>query len=134
LRNIFSQTARVLHEEGKTERAVEVLDKMQEVLPPKLFPLNSSFIHSLNTLSVLEAIDVYAKAGETEKAELLSDALAEETFAVLTFYGRLNYVSEVEIQTNYFLIFQIIEILESFNQEKANNYEHRLQEWVQSWQ
>jgi hypothetical protein len=135
IRNIFSQTARALMEEGKMEQAIEVLDKMQEVMKPELFPLNTTLIGGglLNSYSVKEAIEIYFAAGATEKAETLSDAFAEELFLSLHFFGRLDVFSNNEIQSSvYYLLFPLIDVVEQYNKEKAEVYEKRLQEWAKT--
>ena len=134
LRNIFVQTARALQEEGKYEQAIEVLDKMQEVLKPEIHPLNSEMIHRLNTIALLDAIEIYIVAGALEKAEKLSDTFVEETFLTLSFFSNLDDYYEHEIQTNFSILIKLLDVIETFNQEKANGYEERIQEWLQTMQ
>jgi hypothetical protein len=121
-------------EEGKSVQAVEVLDKMQEVIAPELFPLNTSLISGLNTIAVSDAVEIYVAAGEPEKAEKLGDALAEETFATLTFYSRLKVNSESEISSNFYMILQLMNVIEPINKERADAYEQRLREWSEMYQ
>lgn len=132
LRNIFSQPARVLLEEGKKEQAIAVLDKMQEVVKPQLFPLHATLAPGsvTNSYAVLEAISIYVQAGAIEKAEALSDALAKELFIALEFFSRPVFGDNSEIQTNINVIFYLIDAVEAFNKEKADGYDRQLREWA----
>jgi hypothetical protein len=136
LRGIFTQTARVLMEEGKTEQAIEVLDKMQEVVKHELFPLHVTLIPGsiLNTLALLEAIDIYGAAGALEKAEQLGDSMVEEFFIALDFFHRPSLYDESEVETNIQLLLQLMNSMEVINQEKVDVYEKRLQEWIAAWE
>ena len=58
-RELMTNTAKLLALEDKAEKAVAVLDRMQEVMPDKNFPLNNSLISSVNDMAVLDAISVY---------------------------------------------------------------------------
>jgi len=130
LRGIFTQIASALFDEGKIEQAVEVLDKMQEVLVPEMFPLNTSVLGWFySSFFVLEAVNIYVSAGETEKAEKLSDALVEETMKTLAFYGRMRLFRDSDMETNVMFIYELIDRVETFNAEKAEAYGQRLRDW-----
>jgi hypothetical protein len=104
VRNIFSQTAGALMETGDTIRAVEVLDRMQEVMLPSQFPLNSSAMsNSLNELAVIESIDTYLVAGELEKGSKLADMFADETLKSIKLFGtpfRGKFISKGDLESN----------------------------------
>ncbi|MCL2727324.1 MAG: DUF2723 domain-containing protein [Bacteroidales bacterium] len=136
LRPIFSQTARALLEEGKKEQAIEILDKMQEVMKHEIFPLHVTIMYGgmFNTYAVLEAIATYANAGAKDKAEELSDSLAKEFFIALDFFSRPSINDDNEIQNHVQLIFYLIDTIEAFNQEKADAYDKQLREWAKVWQ
>ncbi len=58
--------AKLLNDEGKSEKAVQVLDRMQQVMPSNLIPLEPAMVY---------AVENYYKAGATEKANKLSGEL-----------------------------------------------------------
>lgn len=58
--------SKLLNDEGKSERAVEVLDYMQNVMPASIIPLEPAMVY---------AVENYYKAGATEKANKLSSEL-----------------------------------------------------------
>jgi len=78
-RELMTNTAKLLALEDKAEKAVAVLDRMQEVMPDKNFPLNNSLISSVNDMAVLDAISVYLACGQNEKGVDLADRFVEET-------------------------------------------------------
>ena len=104
VRNIFSQTAGALMEAGDTIRAVEVLDRMQEVMIPSQFPLNGSAMsNSLNELAVIESIDTYLMAGELEKGAKLAELFADETLKSIKLFGtpfRGRFISKSDLESN----------------------------------
>ncbi len=87
-RDIMVQTAKILQNEGKTDKAVEVLDRMQELIPAATLPLNTAIISGLNDRAVLDAISLYSAVGEKEKAHKLADAFAEETVQAIKLYSK----------------------------------------------
>ncbi len=58
--------AKMLNDEGKSDKAIEVLDYMQTVMPQSIIPLEPAMVY---------AVENYYKAGATDKAKKLSDAL-----------------------------------------------------------
>ena len=130
-RNIFSQTAGSLLEAGDTTRAVEVLDRMQEVMIPSQFPLNGSAMsNSLNELAVIESIDTYLVAGELEKGSKLADLFADETIKSIKlfskpFRGRFISKNDIESNLSYLHYLQDIFANRGFTQE-SEKYEKML--------
>ena len=110
-RDIMVQTAKILHREGQTEKAIEVLDKMQEMIPAATLPLNTAIISRLNDRAIIDAISLYTAVGEKEKAHKLADAFAEETVKGIILYSKpfqdtfLSYESLSQAFT-YLLVLQ----------------------------
>lgn len=110
IRSIFVPVAQGLFRDGEVQKAVEVLDKMQEVVIPENFPLNTSNIAILNELYVLEAIKLYFAAGENEKAIELGNAFMEETISHIRLFGRVfngRLMSGEGFEDNYYLMSQL---------------------------
>ena len=90
VRNIYYQTATTLMERGDTLRAVEVLDKMQEVIIPSQFPLSCSLVgYNANDIPIMGSIQIYILAGEEEKALLLADAYIDELLKEVALYSKI---------------------------------------------
>ena len=87
-RDIMVQTAKALYNKGKYDKAIEVLDRMQELVPAATLPLNNAIISGLNDRAVMDAISLYSAAGEKEKAYRLADAFAAETEKAVILFSK----------------------------------------------
>ncbi len=134
IRGIFVQTAVGLFEDGYKEKAVQVLDRMQQVMIPQNFPLNTSILYSINEYMVLQAIEVYIKCGEKEKGVKLAQDFARETLESVELfaqpYGR-GIMSKSDLENNYSLYGYMLEILsESGCPEEAKALELTFNETI----
>ena len=134
IRGIFVQTAVGLFEDGYKEKAVQVLDRMQQVMVPQNFPLNTSILYSINEYMVLQAIEVYIKCGEKEKGVKLAQDFARETLESVELfaqpYGR-GIMSKSDLENNYSLYGYMLEILsESGCPEEAKALELTFNETI----
>ena len=134
VRNIHTQTARALFNEGKTDKAVQVLDRMQEIFIHEQFPISCSLLSSINEQSVMDAIDIYLLSQEKDKALNLANLFEEESFKAINFFGkRLGgyYISKTDIERNISYLMYLADILRSRGVvEKADSIEKRLQEEI----
>ncbi|HBG24281.1 MAG TPA: hypothetical protein DDX10_04340, partial [Rikenellaceae bacterium] len=134
VRNIHSQTAKALLEQGETKKAVEVLDKMQEVMIPSQFPLNGSLLNSLNEYSVMESINTYLLAGEKEKGLALADAFIEETLKSIDLFStkyRGRFLSMRDIENNLSYLFYIADIYKNRGMEdRAKELEKSVEDMI----
>lgn len=125
-RYIFVQTAVALYRKQQKERAVEVLDKMQEVFPDTKFPLNTSIIYSVNEMMVVQAAEIYYKTGNSDKArELLTKFMDETLLSIKLFskpYGSRSVISKYDLQTNFQLYQYGLELFDQFDKELADSY------------
>ncbi len=138
VRNIFSQTAKALIKKGEKEKAIEVLDKMQEVMIPSQFPLNGSVLKSLNELAVMESIDIYLTAGAREKGLALARAFNEETYKSIELFAtpyRGRYLSKSDIENNLSYLFYVADILKNRGAEKEGaDLEKEIEELINKLQ
>ena len=121
VRNIFSLTAKALVKKGENSKAIEVLDKMQEVMIPSQFPLNSSVLKSLNELAVMESIDIYMAAGAREKGLSLAKAFLEETFKSIELFAtpyKGRFMSKSDIENNLAYIYFVVDVFKNRGAEK----------------
>ncbi len=81
LRIQFTNLADAFTEEGRPEKAEEVLDKAFEVMPEEIVPIDNMIIYM-----ALE----YAEAGATEKSDALFDKLFDLSLEKLTYYNTLE--------------------------------------------
>lgn len=134
IRNIFVKTALALFEDGEKEKCVQVLDRMQEVMVPENFPLNSSLLYSVNEYVVLQAIEIYIKCGEREKGLKLANDFAKETLEGVELYAKpykTGILSESELETSYSLYAYLVEILSANGEvEEAKKLELNFNELI----
>ncbi len=88
-RYMFARLGQALINEGKKEKAVEVIDRMFEIFPNKIIPL---------TYDSTPAVDIYYQAGETNKANELVKILADNSFQMLEYYMSLPSSLEASTQ------------------------------------
>lgn len=133
-RNIFTQTARALINEGKTQKAVEILDKMQVEVINENFPVNCTLLSSLNEQAVVDAIDIYLIAGEKEKAYKLADTFVQESFLGIDLFAkRLGgyYLSKTDVEKNLSYLVYLADVLKNRGEnDKAGEIEKRVQETI----
>ncbi len=128
-RAVFVHTAEALFEAGKKDKAIEVLDKMQEVLSAERFPLNVSVIYNVNEMMVLNAIEIYANCGETEKASGLARAFLDETYKCILYFStsyKGGMISRADLETNFKLYQSAIQLAGQFDEELAREYVDKL--------
>jgi len=138
VRNIFTQTARALVLEGKADKAIAVLDKMQAVMIPSQFPLNISLLGSLNEHSVLEAIDIYILAGAREKGLSLADAFTKDSFTSIDLFAQKYngfYLSKSDIERSLSYLVMLADVLKNRGEnDKAADIEKQVNETIKAIQ
>ncbi len=134
-RDIMTNCAKWLVANGEKEKAVEVLDKMQEIMPVSTFPLNTSVISSLTERAVMDAVAAYIGAGEVGKAEKLADALVAETEKSIALFGTEyngDFLSSEDLQRNLYYIYMIADVFKQNNcKEQAEKYADIVGQYLQ---
>ena len=135
-RFVFVQTAAALYSKGDTARAVQLLDRMQEIFPDTKYPLNSSAaVHYVNENMVLYAIDLYTKCGEKEKALDLADRFIDETMDALKLFSKPYHgsvLSRTDLETNFLLYQYAVEGVRTADTDKAQEYSQALDDFLHS--
>lgn len=117
IRQLFVTAAKVFQNKGENERALEMLDKMQEVMKP--YPLDAIPLgFSNNNYMVTEAINIYFELGEREKALDLTARYSEELLRTTDFYMGFGSFSENECETCAQYIFLLSDRLEKNGEKK----------------
>ncbi len=80
-RFMFSKLANALIEEGKNDKALQVLDYCQKVTPSECIPYD---------YSVLSLADAYQRLGKNDKAIEVYEKVAQRTIKNLNWFFRLN--------------------------------------------
>ena len=135
-RFVFVQTAAALYSKGDTARAVQLLDRMQEIFPDTKYPLNSSAaVHYVNENMVLYAIDLYTKCGEKEKALDLAGRFIDETMDALKLFSKPYHgsvLSRTDLETNFLLYQYAVEGVRTADTDKAQEYSQALDDFLHS--
>ena len=93
-RGIFASVAMEMIEAGEFGRAVEILDKCRSVIPEENFPLDIILYGFGNERDIVNMIEAYYIAGETEKASELCSSLSEQVLHSCEFF--MKHYEEAE--------------------------------------
>ncbi len=119
IRNIFTQTARKMFEEGDSARTEELLDRMQQVMRQDYFPLNSSLIPSYNTAAVFDAIELYYKCGAREKADKLAMEMNDEIMDSISLFMKSESASAYNALTdNLYILSYLYNVVKAYGSEE----------------
>jgi hypothetical protein len=114
-RYMFARLSQALVDKGDNKRAAEVLDRMFEVFPNEKMPL---------TYDSFPAVEIYYRAGETEKANKLVQTLSKNSFDMLEYYLSLpdRLVAGIEEEQNreISLINNLVVITNRYKQDSLN--------------
>lgn len=88
-RNIFGRLGSALADEGKNEKAIEVLDHCMEQIPTEVFGYN---------YFVFPVIEAYYKAGANEKANVLVNDFADDLDQELEYFQQFKGENKKKIQ------------------------------------
>jgi hypothetical protein len=125
-RYMFARLAEALNNEGKHEKAEEVIDKMFELFPDEIIPLSyDSF----------QALEQYFRAGANEKGSAVAKKIADNSFQMLEYYialpGRFARVVQEEQTREISLLRNILVLSKRYNQTELNEeVDSRLQELI----
>ena len=115
---LFSKLAAALVAEGKKEKALNVLDKAMEVLPPENVPLD---------YSALSLGELYYELGQKEKAEMVYKGIADNALRSINWYFRLRpgQLSSVEsdLGHNLAVLQEVLRVSKQYNPEFAKPYQ-----------
>ena len=115
---LFNKLAEDLLKEGKKEKALNVLDKSMEVLPPENVPLDYT---ALSTGELYYALD------QTEKAEEVFTGIADNAMRNIDWFFRLrpSQLASVtrELEHNLAVMQQVLAVSKHYNPEFAKKYQ-----------
>jgi len=116
-RGIFASVAMEMIEAGEFERAVEILDKCQSVIPEENFPLDIILYGLGNERDLISMIEAYYLAGAPEKASALCSSMSDEVLVSCEFF--LNHYEDAE---NYFdSCYNVLAVLASVADEYGDD-------------
>ena len=118
-RRLFVQLSSQLIKEGKKEKAIEVLDYCEKVIP------SNSIRHDYMWSSSKEMADNYLKLGQSEKAESILSQLAETAIQYTTWYLSLDdmrFINSYEnCVRNIYCLDEVCKSLERIKDSETGN-------------
>lgn len=115
---VFNKLAEALVNEGKKDKALEVLDKSMQVLPPENVPLD---YFSLGTG------ELYYVLGQTEKAEQIFTAVADDALRNIDWFFRLDPMKLAsvagDLEQNLAVLQQVLLVSKHYNPEFSKKYQ-----------
>lgn len=115
---LFNKLAEDLLKEGKNEKALNVLDKSMEVLPPENVPLD---------YTALSTGELYYKLGQQEKAEEVYTGILENAFRNVDWFFRLRPSQLASVQDvlehNLAVIQHALLVSKQYNPEFSKKYQ-----------
>jgi phage shock protein PspC (stress-responsive transcriptional regulator) len=127
IRNMFVRLADALIQEGKNEKAIEVLDAAMERVPEYNFPYNISVVY--NDVPVMNIIQAYYKLGEIEKANTLAAKFIDLSEQNVAFFSKLNDgLDEMELNLAY--LQQMSIVVTPYNEELGNHATERIDFYI----
>ncbi|MDX2188632.1 MAG: DUF2723 domain-containing protein [Bacteroidota bacterium] len=111
----FYRLAAELYNEGKVDKAKEVINYCFKVIPDKAIAYD---ITSPSFVSIL------LRAGETKQALDMVNIMAKRADAELDYYFKNNIKNEMEVQTNLYILNQLVVMLKNEGyEEESKTYE-----------
>ncbi len=125
-RPLFTRLADALVEEGRTEEAERVLDRMFELFPDEKMPL---------TYDSFAAAEAYFKIGQTGKGGEKVRRIASNSFELLDYYltlpANFERIIQDEQQREMSILQNLMVLTRRYNQEElTNEIDTRLQELI----
>ena len=96
---LFNKLSEALVKEGKNDKALEVLDKCMQVLPPENVPLD---------YTALSTGELYYVLGQKEKAAEIFTGIADNMMRNINWYFRLNPVQLASVETELLQDMQVL--------------------------
>jgi len=111
-RGVLYRLAKALYDEGKKDKAEEILDLSIEKMPVQRFGFYSS---------LLDYIDLYYKLGKVEKARKVANILLKNFKEYLEYYADMplqdKYANFDDIERNFLLYREVLRIITNNNDE-----------------
>ncbi len=126
-RSMHARLAEALVQEGKNDKAVQVLDSAMARIPTYNFPCNISALN--NDLAFLNIIQLYYRAGDKEKADTLSREFLDATEKNLLYFARLRDGGN-DVELNLAYLQQIATVAKPYNEELSTEVDKLLKHYA----
>ena len=131
-RELFVNVANQMLEEGKNDKALEILDMCQECVPEQNFPLDMCMHGFSNEYQVVQMIMAYFNAGAKDKAEGLATRLSDSLLISAEFLIQFFDYAQNDFDRVYqYLLYTTDVLRKNGSAELAENIENRFSELLQ---
>ena len=126
---LFNKLAEALVKEGKNDKALEVLDKCMQVLPPENVPLD---------YTALSTGELYYVLGQKEKAAEIFTGIADNMMRNINWYFRLNPMQLASVETELLqdmqVLNQVLLINKHYNPEFNKKYQEEFDNYRMAYE
>ncbi|MDD2538519.1 MAG: DUF2723 domain-containing protein [Bacteroidales bacterium] len=136
VRQMYSQVAKALILEGKTDKAEKILDRGMEIM--KRYPLNYAVQPSLNEVGVMETVELYYFLERPEKARDIAVPFLEETYKAIGYFlgsykgGFLSSSDAESAISTYVHMNDILKV--NGDAELSESYSERIETFFKAYQ
>lgn len=124
-RRMFAQVVKQLLKEGKKDKALKALDYSEKVIPGTTVP------HDFQSGSK-DLAEAYYQLGETEKADKIMDAMANNSLEYVTWYLSLTdsqlATSSQDCLYHFYILDDLSSTFDKYKSKLASNYSKRFDE------
>lgn len=124
-RRMFAQLVKQLLKEGKKDKALKALDYSEKVIPGATIP------HDFQSGSK-DLAEAYYELGETEKADKIMNAIANNSLEYITWYLSLMNsqlaTSSQDCLYHFYILDDVNNTLDKYKSKLASNYSKQLDE------
>ena len=117
-RNIFVNAAEEMLKIGDKERAIELLDKCQECVPEKDYPLDLTYLGFTNEFMVVDMIEKYFVAGAPEKAVALAERFSDSLFGSVVFFLDFYEYTKTEFENCYRILQYLADTADHYGEKE----------------
>ena len=121
-REIFSAVALELIKTGENDKAVEILDMCQEVIPERNFPLDLVLYGFSNEYDTIMMIEAYYMAGAHEKASDLGKRLAGSILESASFFLNIHEQGKHVFDSCYNILAYLAILADEYGDTDLVNY------------
>ncbi|MEN8137873.1 MAG: DUF2723 domain-containing protein [Bacteroidota bacterium] len=129
VRNNVSRLANALIDEGKDDKAIEVLDMLMKNLPTDMYPKNHY---------VLGIVDAYYRAGDLEKGRVLLEEFANDNYEEVKYYSRFSQQQQLALQNDIQIRLSeyqsLLQTASMYDKEKFVELESKFRELINMFQ
>ena len=136
VRQMYSQVAKALILEGKSDKAEKILDRGMEIM--KRYPLNYAVQPSLNEVGVMETVELYYFLERPEKARDIAVPFLEETYKAIGYFlgsykgGFLSSSDAESAISTYVHMNDILKV--NGDAELSESYSERIETFFKAYQ